>query len=161
MKTKDCMNDSRIKKWLVIFAVLTGLMVAFIWGHSLMSREQSSGESLSLLAFLLPLLRTLGIKDPDTAHTMVRKLAHFAEFASLGLFVCGFTVNLGRLRGQRLISLPLLIVLFVAVTDEFIQLFSGRAGMVADVVLDFVGGVTGLGIVALWCWRMEKRGCMK
>ena len=80
-------------------------MMAIIWGHSLMSREQSSGESLSLLAFLLPLLHGIGISNPDTAHAVVRKLAHFAEFAALGVFVCGFTVNLGRLRGQRLISL--------------------------------------------------------
>jgi VanZ family protein len=152
-----CDLQKKTKKWIAFFAVLTGLMMAFIWGHSLMSREQSSGESLSLLAFLLPLLRGIGISDPDTAHAVVRKLAHFAEFAALGLFVCGFTVNLGRLRGQRLISLPLLMVLSVAVADEFIQLFSGRAPMVQDVVLDFAGGLTGLAFGALCCLLMKKK----
>ena len=144
------------KKWLAIFAVLTGLVVAFIWGHSMMSREQSSGESLSMLAMLTPLLNALGITDAESVHGVLRKVAHFAEFAALGVTVCGFTVNLGRLRGQRLVSLPLLMVLSVAVTDEFIQLFSGRAAMVQDVVLDFVGGVTGLGFAAL-CWLLLKR----
>ena len=83
-------------------------------------------------------------------------MAHFAEFGGLGLFVGGFAVNLSRIKGQRFISLPLLIVLSVAVTDEFIQLFSGRAAMVQDVVLDFAGGITGLCFAAL-CWLLLKR----
>lgn len=153
------MDDVKLKTrfWLKLFAVLTGLMMAFIWCHSLMSREQSSDESLSLLAMVLPLLRAIGIEDPDTAHTVVRKLAHFTEFAALGVFVCGFTVNLGKLKGQRLISLPLLMVLSVAVLDEFIQQFSGRGPMVQDVVLDFAGGITGLAFGALCCLLIKMR----
>ena len=121
-----------------------------------MSRAQSSGESLAVLAWLTPVLKAMGIENVEAAHGVLRKMAHFAEFGALGLFVCGFTVNLGRLRGQRLVSLPLLAVLSVAVVDEFIQLLTGRAAMVQDVVLDFAGGFTGLWLVTLWC-RIRKK----
>lgn len=148
----------KTKRWMWLFAVLSVLMIAFIWGHSLQSRDQSSQESLGLLAMLTPMLKALGVADPESLHGFLRKAAHFTEFGALGLCVCGFTVNLGRLLGQRLVSLPILTVLAVAVTDELLQLFSGRASMVADVVLDFAGGITGLGLVALWCWlRREKK----
>ena len=147
----------KAKRWTWVFGILTGLMIAFIWCHSLMSREASSGESLSILALLTPLLNALGIEDAESVHGVLRKLAHFAEFGALGLFVGGFAVNLGRIKGQRFISLPLLIVLSVAVMDEFIQLFSGRAAMVQDVVLDFAGSVTGLCFVALCCLLLKKR----
>ena len=150
------MKNTKIKRWLWVFAGLSVAMAAFIWGHSMMSRDQSSDESLSILAFLFPVLRWIGIEDPDTAHLVVRKLAHFAEFGALGLFVGGFAVNLGRIKGQRFISLPLLIVLSVAVMDEFIQLFSGRAAMVQDVMLDFAGGITGLCFAAL-CYLILKK----
>lgn len=126
-----------------------------------MTREQSSDESLSLLALLTPVLDGLGFDDTEAAHIFLRKAAHFGEFCILGLPVYGFAVNLGILRNQRLISLPLLVVLSVAVTDEFIQLFSGRAGMVSDVVLDFAGGVTGLGFAELCCQLFKKRRCKK
>lgn len=148
----------KTKRWMWLFAVLSVLMIAFIWGHSLQSRDQSSQESLGLLAMLTPMLKALGVADPESLHGFLRKAAHFTEFGALGLCVCGFTVNLGRLLGQRLVSLPILTVLAVAVTDELLQLFSGRASMVADVVLDFAGGITGIGLVALWCWlRREKK----
>lgn len=141
----------KAKRLTWLFGALSVLMVAFIWSHSMMSRAQSSGESLSVLAWLAPMFKAVGITDEETAHGLLRKLAHFAEFAALGAFLGGFTVNLGHLRGQRFISLPLLMVLSVAVADEFIQLFSGRAAMVQDVVLDFAGGVAGFGFAGLCC----------
>ena len=147
----------KAKRWTWVFGILTGLMIGFIWGHSMMSREQSSGESLSILALLTPLLNALGIEDAEIAHGVLRKVAHFAEFGALGVFVGGFAVNLSRIKGQRFISLPLLIVLSVAVMDEFIQLFSGRAAMVQDVMLDFAGGITGLCFAALCHLILKKK----
>lgn len=142
----------KTKRWMWLFAVLSVLMIAFIWSHSLQSRDQSSQESLGLLAMLTPMLKALGVADPESLHGFLRKAAHFAEFGALGLCICGFTVNLGRLLGQRLVSMPLFAVLSVAVADEFIQLFSGRAAMVQDVVLDFAGGLTGIAFAVACCW---------
>ena len=150
----------KAKRWAWIFGILSFGMIAFIWCHSVMSREASSGESLSVLSMLTPLLNALGIKDAESFHGALRKIAHFVEFGALGTFVGGFTVNLGRIKGQRYISLPLLMVLAVAVVDEYIQLFSGRAAMVQDVALDFCGGLAGLAFAGL-CWLLVRKKLRK
>ena len=71
------------------------------------------------------------------------------EFFVLGVFVCGFTINLGVMLEKRLVSLPMLIVLLVAVGDEFIQYFTERGSQVTDVVLDFSGALAGLLFAAI------------
>ena len=144
------------KRLTILFGILTVLMVAFIWGNSIQTRDQSSGQSLSVLAWLKPLLDPSGRIDDELFHILIRKTAHFAEFAALGLCVGGFTVNLGRLQGRRYISLPMLMTLGVAVMDEFIQIFSNRGSMVGDIVLDYCGGLTGLAVIAVIC-RLIKR----
>ena len=140
----------------ILFGILTVLMVAFIWGNSIQTRDQSSGQSLSVLAWLKPLLDPSGRIDDELFHILIRKTAHFAEFGALGLCVGGFTVNLGSLHGRRYISLPMLMTLGVAVMDEFIQIFSNRGSMVGDIVLDYCGGLTGLAMIAVIC-RLIKR----
>ena len=144
------------KRLTILFGILTVLMVAFIWGNSIQTRDQSSGQSLSVLAWLKPLLDPSGRIDDERFHILIRKTAHFVEFAALGLCVGGFAVNLGRMQGRRYISLPMLITLIVAVMDEFIQIFSNRGSMVGDVVLDYCGGLTGLAVIAVIC-RLIKR----
>ena len=146
----------KYKRLTILFGILTVLMVAFIWGNSIQTRDQSSGQSLSVLAWLKPLLDPSGRIDDELFHILIRKTAHFAEFAALGLCVGGFTVNLGRLQGRRYISLPMLMTLGVAVMDEFIQIFSNRGSMVGDIVLDYCGGLTGLAVIAVIC-RLIKR----
>ena len=47
--------------------------------------------------------------------------------------------------------------LAVAVTDETIQIFSGRGSQVLDVVLDFSGALTGILLVSLLIPLIEKR----
>ena len=141
----------KYKRLAILFGVLTLLMIAFIWGNSVQSRDQSSGQSLSLLGWLKPLLDPQGRVDEEIFHVLIRKAAHFAEFGALGLYVGGFTVNLGRLKGRRYVALPLLLTLWVAVMDEFIQLFSNRGSQVSDVMLDYAGALAGLLAVALLC----------
>ena len=43
--------------------------------------------------------------------------------------------------------LGLFYILAVGVTDEYIQLFSGRTSGVKDVVIDFIGGLFGIALV--------------
>ena len=91
-------------------------------------------------------------KGNVTEH-FVRKLAHFTEFFVLGLelavLFCSFS------------SKPILFSLLVALTDETIQLFTGRGSQVKDVWLDFFGACTGyfMGMVALRLIqkRLDKR----
>ena len=131
--------------WNIILGVLLALTLCFIWGNSLLSREDSSELSGGLLAWLTPLFRALRLEAVD--EHVLRKLAHFGEFALLGLELAGlFFLNRGR--AFKSACLSALCALAAASADETIQLFSGRAAMLKDVLLDFAGALTG--ILLLW-----------
>ena len=138
----------KVKHWLWIFALLSALTIAFIWGNSLPSIPESAAQSTAVAEKVQPIVDPQQKIEPPIFHDYLRKAAHVAEFALLGLFVCGFTICLGLEQKKRLISLPMLIVLAVAVGDEFIQYFAKRGSAVTDVVLDFSGALFGLLISA-------------
>ena len=122
----------------VLFTVLTVLWIAVIWGHSLMPADLSKQESGGLLSLLIQYLPWL------TDH-IIRKAAHFTEYAILGALLFGATKG-----GRRSPAFPPLAGILTAMTDESIQLFSdGRSGQVTDVWLDFAGFLLLWGLLQL------------
>ena len=134
----------KIRHLLYLFAILSLLTIAFIWGNSLKSIPESSAQS-SVVAD-----KVQSVVDPQqkierpTFHNYIRKFAHVIEFFALGLFIGGFSICLGYELKKRLISLPMLIVLLIAVADEWIQSYTGRGSEVTDVLIDFAGALAGL-----------------
>ena len=123
--------------------IIISVLIAFIWGHSAMSRSVSKAESLAVGNFLGPFLELFVGKGNVTDH-LVRKLAHFTEYAALG----GALAYLLHVDGKRSffqISYAALCAMAVAVVDEGIQLFAdGRGAQVQDVLLDTGGAIFGL-----------------
>lgn len=131
------MKNSRTKKLLKILILIT---LAVIWGHSLLGREASSEESGFVMELLTPILELIVGKGNVTEH-LVRKLAHFCEFFVLGtelLLYFAFTKE-----RKNAFLLTVTHGLFCALTDETIQIFSGRGPMIQDVWLDWSGVTTG------------------
>lgn len=129
----------RSTRWAVAFAC----WVAFIWCHSLVQGPQSSAESGAVVALVRPLLEALGIGDVDLMTVVVRKTAHFLEYAVLGVLARGLLSSLHAERGARPLPCAPLVAL-VPVIDETIQLsVPGRSGQVTDVLIDLAGLVTG------------------
>lgn len=120
-----------------VLTCLILLNIAFIWGNSAMNgveSEQVSGGLLEWLSGVLPFLAT------ETGHHILRKIAHFSEFACLGLLCAG------RMRLSGAVK-PWLagFGLAVACIDETIQIYvPGRASSLIDVWIDTSGFVTGL-----------------
>lgn len=115
----------------------------------------SSNESSKTIANLvLDISESLNIMDEplqepereyvlDYINHVVRKLAHFTEFAILALAV-EFHNWIQKRKGARLILLSIGITVLYAASDEFHQLFvPGRSGEVKDVLIDSAGAVTG------------------
>lgn len=123
--------------WITIYI----MYILWIFSNSLDVADVSSEKSTAVLQFLNGLL--FGGYPRLTEH-IVRKLAHFSEYAVAGLLggVC-------ILQGKKVRS-PWLIValaagLLVALCDETIQLFvPGRSGQVLDVWIDFAGDAVGI-----------------
>ena len=132
---------------LILFLILSLLILSFIFGNSLQSREESSARSRGIMELLWPLLDPFGRLPEDELHHFVRKLAHFTEFAALGFCLTGVALNT-LWTGKKRIYLPILWSAMAAVTDETIQAFTGRACMVKDMLLDTCGAV--FGVVCVW-----------
>ena len=125
------------------------LWVLFIWGNSLVPGDASSEESGFILELLSPLIRALGVTNMDAAHTVLRKCGHFSEYLVLAVLA---------VRAFGLDVFPLVVAIGVSVPciDETIQLFvPGRAGMVADVLLDMCGFACAVLAVRIACQGPE------
>ena len=132
-----------MKKRKALCCVLIALNLALIWGNSTLpggvSLELSDGF-LALLSRSIPFLARIG-------SILIRKLAHFSEFACLGLLL-GWLFHGEAERGFRGFAVPALVGILAACVDESIQLFvPDRGPSLRDVCIDS-GGVL-LGVILL------------
>ena len=138
----------RTKPRLWISGVLILGILCFIWGNSLLPGESSgelSGFVGRLLLKLFPFLELAG----EQGGFLLRKAAHFSEFAALGM---SLTWLYGMLSKKRLwaLMLPLLCGSCAAAIDETIQLFTpDRGPSIRDVGIDTAGVITGILVLSL------------
>ena len=134
-------------------------ILCFIWGNSLLPGEDSGNLSGFVGMMLQKLLPFVDLQSEMGLH-LLRKAAHFSEFAALGMSLAWL---FGMLSKQRLLSLalPLLSGAGAAAIDETIQLFSPNRGpSIRDVGIDTAGVITGIAVLTLLHFlykRMKKR----
>lgn len=139
-----------MKKYLSIitWAVISLVLVCFIFSNSFACKEVSIELSRGITDLLYDCVKSILKLSFDEFHGLVRKVAHFVEFALFGASVW-MTMDSARNLGRRFnVETVLFLSLTVAVIDEFIQSFTGRGSMVADVILDFAGALFGIVITA-------------
>ena len=126
--------------------------IAFIWGNSMLPGSESQQLSDGFLRWLGFLLEPLG----EYASLVLRKAAHFSEFACLGVLLAGAF----RAWGRTPVLPAALWGLLSACVDETIQIFSpGRASRLTDVWIDFAGILTGIFLLHLGhiLWKKTRK----
>ena len=143
----------------VILVLLVVLATAFIFSNSLKNGEESVADSDAIIALIEPLIEKIfGEEHQIDLNYIVRKSAHLAEFFLLGALTSCLILDLKRRHGKHLRGYEFFYVLAVAVADEYIQSFTGRTSMVADILIDFLGAILGFGTVFLiFAWRRRKK----
>lgn len=132
----------------VLFTIFMAGTVIFIFGNSRQLASASGLKSQNVTLWLNNIVAKTGVGFRFTEH-IVRKLAHFSEFALLGFWGM-FTLRVYTKRTVAFVCWPLLFGLSVATMDETIQLFvDGRGSDVKDVVIDFAGVLAGLCLAML------------
>lgn len=133
-------TDRRVR----LCVTLLVLNILFIWGNSLLPGSVSGAISRfvrDLLAFLFD----SGNDNSNAGHGLIRKLAHFTEFACLGAL---FAWLYGMLQKPVLFALP--CGFLVACMDETIQRFvPNRGPAFMDVLIDTSGALVGIGLLFL------------
>lgn len=153
------------KQGMVLFAVLSLLVMGFIFHNSLQGSEESHARSDVIVEAVESIVETLlETEKPQeelrkSISFAVRKAAHFIEFAILGICTGAFFTFLSRYREKRYKCWTFPLCLIVACCDETIQSFTGRTNSLKDVALDSIGSICGiLLILALFHFLRETRG---
>lgn len=134
---------TKTKKRMILCVSLLIAVLAFIWGNSLRTGEESGAMSGGILQWINTFLH-LDETGAEKLHFAIRKMAHFTEFACLGALLCWFFGMTGE-KGAHLICMPLLFGLLTACVDETIQVFTpDRGPSLIDVWIDTAGVTAGI-----------------
>lgn len=147
-----------------IFTLLVILWMAIIFSFSAQPADESEQMSLSV-GHVAGLLFADGYEDwpqerqdafAERIDHVVRKAAHFTEYAVLGVLLALMYRAYGH-KGKRLFLLSAGTGSLYAATDEFHQLFvEGRSCQLTDWGIDTCGVIAGAAVVFL-LWRVVGR----
>lgn len=156
-----------IKLTWILRAVLTALcafMVGFILYNSLQTGEQSAEQSSTVVEVVQQAVAVIAPESPivtatgeayDRLHSAVRTLAHFSEYALLGVLGgwCCLSYTLRRI----FLAIPAVGITLLAVVDECLQSFTaGRGSQFVDILVDWLGGLFGLAFALFAVWLVVK-----
>ena len=136
----------------ILCAVLLACNLLFIWGNSLINADLSG----SLSQWVRDMLGTVAGEMPGQSDGVLRKLAHFLEFCSLG-FLLSWQLAMRKEKIRALVLPSAALGCLAACVDEMLQHFSpGRAPRLTDVGIDTAGVLVGIGIFCLGYTLMKK-----
>lgn len=132
-------SDKRIRLCIALLV----MNLAFIWGNSLLPGELSAAFSDWIREILTKLLPNLEVGRKGTG--LLRKIAHFTEFCTLGMCLGWLAGMLARPQGWALAGGVL-----AACIDETIQVFvPDRGPSLFDVGIDSCGVLTGIALLQI------------
>lgn len=153
----------------ILLAVLILSTMAVIFFFSAESGEESGSRSADVTDAILkithPNLDSLPREEQQSieasVHHLVRKTAHFLEYAFLAflttcllLWLKHFSVF--RIRPRQVWVFPAALGLLYAISDEVHQIFSHRGARVTDVLIDFAGTLFGVCMAHVAAWMLRR-----
>ena len=145
-------NGFKMKKARIILTIITIISVLAIWGQSCIPAEGSEEESNIVKELIEEIVHT--VSGQDSFHIplkLVRKAAHFTEYAILGTEMTVLTALYLYGEDKKIKPdnrfIPMFGTLVTALVDESIQSFSNRYPSLFDVWLDFSGALFAIVVV--------------
>ena len=132
-----------------VVLVLGILWQIFIFTQSMLTGEISSNQSGFIVDILYPFVHNIGIPiDGDNFSLLIRKLAHFTEYAILGLL--WYNIYTLFILNKFLPWIVVIHGVLAATLDETIQRFTpNRSGELRDVFIDTLGVLTAVILILL------------
>ncbi len=126
-----------------IYGCLFVLVLCFIFGNSVLSRE-ASGAISHFVAEIIG--KVSGGDTGEEGHYLIRKMAHLIEFAALGAISHLFFDSLIRDKYRKYVTISF-VGMATPLIDETIQIFSDRGSAIADVWIDMGGYLIGTAVI--------------
>lgn len=153
----------------ILFWGLAIFWMAFIFYMSAQNGEESAGMSSPVTDFVIRIVvpdfeDKTPAEQEDIKHTVefiIRKGAHFTEYAVLG-FLVYLVVQMYILKTKARFIVSWMFSILYAVSDEIHQGFvGGRAPLVKDVCIDSAGAFAGVLVSVLVIWMLVKKRSRK
>ena len=145
------MTDKRIKKiilWTIVIAY-----TLWIFHNSAQTGKVSANLSQTLSYRIYDSLQFLHFMPFKLFHTLIRKFAHFSEYALLGILVSIVSFHTIEERQQKLVII--LWMILVPILGEGIQCFTpGRSAELRDCIIDMCG--FGFGFLITYLIKQRK-----
>lgn len=143
--------------------ILTAALAVVIFALSADNADESNAKSNPIRdSFVYRILSSFELSDEQiekvisSASFIVRKTAHFCEYALLGFLTAGICVSFYK-REIFTFFISWLAGSIYAVTDEIHQYFvPGRSCQVSDMALDACGVAAGAAFMLLCVWIFRK-----
>ena len=160
-------KDSKMKlsKLKIMCIILSCIWMAVIFCFSARDADESEKDSyrvgLAVGKIIIPDFEQKA-KDEQLVFAKkidypVRKAAHATEYAILGILVLGVLYS-DKNNKVKNISIPLIVCIIYASTDELHQLFvPGRSGKPFDVMIDGCGAFVGITLTLVIISIIKKR----
>jgi len=131
------------------------MVVIFLASTGELSASNTSRILRPLLLWVFPSISEEAI---NFAHFIVRKAAHFTEYAVLALLaVRAFVSSSHEVLRRRWFLITFLLVMVYSLADELHQSFiASRTGTIYDSFIDMAGGFTALLVYRLWRARKTR-----
>jgi VanZ family protein len=135
----------------------------FVWVAFIFFASTAEFSAANTSRIIGPLLRWLfpSISEERLAfaHFLIRKAAHFTEYAILAwLAARAFYTSSGQTLHRRWLLISLALVVLYALSDEYHQSFvASRTASIYDSLIDMSGGLTALLLYALLHRRKINR----
>ena len=129
----------------IVLLVLIIVWAVFVFGFSSQTGNESSGLSRKIAEIFFKTEEALAIAEP-----IIRKLAHFSEYALGGvlMYLLIDTYNYSR---KTKFFLTLFLGIWYAAIDEIHQTFvPDRSGNIRDVFIDTLGFSFGIGLTLIY-----------
>ena len=136
---------SEKKKWIlrIVLTLSTAAFVCWIFSNSLKTAAESTVQSSFVKELVENFFNALVPgRDIEISEHVIRKLAHFCEYALMGFLL--FFTYLSYTRRKLWFFIPSLVGIVIPFCDEGLQFFSdGRAPSFGDVGIDISGAAFG------------------
>lgn len=136
---------SEKKKWIlrILLTLSTVAFIGWIFSNSLKTAAESTVQSSFVKELVENFFNALVPgRDIEISEHVIRKLAHFCEYALMGFLL--FFTYLSYTRRKLWFFIPSLVGIVIPFCDEGLQFFSdGRAPSFGDVGIDISGAAFG------------------
>ena len=148
-----------MKKIIKLAALLLWMALIFIMSNQKDVQSEISSNLVAEIIYQIYSHIFTNVIDVSTFMSKyvgpIRKLAHFSEFAILGILVY---INIEEYRKDKVFVYSLLFTILYAISDEIHQLFvEGRYCSIGDMLIDSLGALTGILIFHLIKNRWIKK----